>query len=160
MDSGAKFILTSEEGILTVLEMLKSLNVEKDEARKRLIVLGNCLSWAGGPSAPKPSNTFLPMEALLQTGSLSQEEKFEGDNAHETVYLCYSSVCLFITSRFLFLMHGFRVRLENQRNEFNSHHLRINLSDISFYFQGVEVPAILLRCGRSHCKPYRRPTET
>lgn len=36
---------------------------------------------------------LLAIEALLELGSLEQEEKFDGDQANETVFLCYSSVC-------------------------------------------------------------------
>ncbi|KAF7351179.1 4-coumarate--CoA ligase-like 7 [Mycena sanguinolenta] len=92
-DSGARLILTTEDGLSVVREMFAELGLGKEEAEKRIIVLGQDLRWAGGPSAPASpaSKGLLRMEDLLNRGKLDQEEKFEGSNAHETVYICYSS---------------------------------------------------------------------
>lgn len=92
-DSGAKFILTSEEGIAVVRETLKSLGLKDSEVNKRIIVMTGGLEWAGGPSVPiTPAAKGLTTVAdLLKLGSLKEEEKFNGDDAKETVYLCYSS---------------------------------------------------------------------
>ncbi|KAJ7125064.1 AMP binding protein [Mycena epipterygia] len=92
-DSGAKLILTSEEGLGVVRAMFAEIGIAKDDADKRIIVLGNDLTWAGGPSASQsPAGAgLLRMEDLLGQGKLNQEEKFEGSLANETVYLCYSS---------------------------------------------------------------------
>lgn len=51
------------------------------------------LEWAGGPSAPtKPELAGLvKVSDLLTLGSLTREENFDGEKAHETSYLCYSS---------------------------------------------------------------------
>lgn len=76
-----------------VLEMFKLLGVDAVEAQKRIIVLTTGLQWAGGPSAPlsAPAKGLLVMSDLLQFGALAEEEKYDGELANETVYLCYSS---------------------------------------------------------------------
>jgi len=86
-------VLSSEEGIPTVREMFKQLGLSQSEADQRIIVLGDGLEWAGGPAASrKPQSAgLLRMEDLLRRGVLKQEEQFEGKDAHDTVYLCYSS---------------------------------------------------------------------
>ncbi|KAF7362187.1 4-coumarate--CoA ligase-like 7 [Mycena venus] len=92
-DSGAKLVFTAEDGLSVVRAMLHESGIAKEEAEKRIIVLGSDLRWAGGPSAPRSpaSEYLLKMEDLLDKGKLAEEEKFEGSNAHETVYICYSS---------------------------------------------------------------------
>lgn len=105
-DSGAKLLFTSEAGLPVVLEMFELLGVRKDIAHKRIIVMGNGLEWAGGPSAPRPPQPAgsLRMEDLLVRGMLSQEEKFDGKDCHETVYMCYSSGA--VTLQTLIFYHG------------------------------------------------------
>ncbi|KAF9565569.1 AMP binding protein [Agrocybe pediades] len=92
-DSGAKVIFANEDGVATARETLKSLGLSRSEAEKRIVVLTNGLEWAGGPSAPKRPELagLLTMADLLKLGTLKEEEKFDGDLANETVYLCYSS---------------------------------------------------------------------
>lgn len=92
-DSGARLVFTSEEGIATVLEMFKELGLARSEIEKRIIVMSNDLQWAGGPKASSASEVagLLRLEDFLQRGAMKEEEKFEGKQAHETVYLCYSS---------------------------------------------------------------------
>ncbi|KAJ6576829.1 AMP binding protein [Mycena sp. CBHHK59/15] len=92
-DSGAKLLFTHEDGLAVVWQMFSEIGMTKDEADKRIIVLGNDLCWVGGPSmSPNPAAAGLArMEDLLGTGKLSQEEKFEDSLANETVYMCYSS---------------------------------------------------------------------
>ncbi|TFK44864.1 AMP binding protein [Crucibulum laeve] len=92
-DSGAKLIFTSEEGIATVKETFRELEVSDAEANKRIIVMGNDLQWAGGPAAQRhpAAVDLLRLEELIGKGALKEEEKFDGKQAHETVYLCYSS---------------------------------------------------------------------
>lgn len=97
MDSSAKFIITSQEGVPLVREMFASLNMHPSESDSKIIVLSECLRWAGGPSGSLGWGTLLTMEELLATGTLPAEEKFEGEQAHETVYLCYSSVLPLLT---------------------------------------------------------------
>ncbi|KAJ7782751.1 AMP binding protein [Mycena metata] len=92
-DSGAKLIFSTEDGLDVVRKMFAEIGVPKAEAEKRIVVLGNDLRWAGGPSAPRsPTSAGLArMEDFLDKGALKEEEKFEGSAANETVYLCYSS---------------------------------------------------------------------
>ncbi|KAF8070774.1 AMP binding protein [Lyophyllum atratum] len=92
-DSGARLIFTSENGISTVLEMFKLIGVEEAEARRRIVVLEASLEWAGGPPVPRTvaGRGLKTLAELLELGTLEQEERFEGKDAHETVYLCYSS---------------------------------------------------------------------
>jgi 4-coumarate--CoA ligase len=44
-----------------------------------------------GEAAPKGAESFVQFDSLLRGGKLQEEEKFDGDLADETVYLCYSS---------------------------------------------------------------------
>jgi 4-coumarate--CoA ligase len=73
--------------------MFKELGVSLADAQKRIIVLTNDLSWAGGPSASlsTPARGLLQLGDLLKLGTLPEEEKFNNHLANETVYLCYSS---------------------------------------------------------------------
>ena len=92
-DSGAKLVFTNEEGVPTVLAALEQLGISRTQGLKRIIVLEAGLGWAGALVASrKPKVTqLLCMQDLLQQGSLDEEEKFEGQDCHETAYLCYSS---------------------------------------------------------------------
>ncbi|KAJ7727010.1 AMP binding protein [Mycena maculata] len=92
-DSGAKLLMTTEEGISTVRAMFAELGVAKKEGDKRIIVLGHDLRWAGGPGAkPSPDAAgLLTMEELLKGGKMDQEEKFDGAASNETALICYSS---------------------------------------------------------------------
>jgi len=78
--------------------MLKDLGFSAYEADKRIIVMANCLAWAGGPSIPLNSKLsgLLQVSDLLKLGALKEEEKFDVDLAQETVYLCYSSGSWFL----------------------------------------------------------------
>ncbi len=78
--------------------MFEEIGVKADEADARIIILGKSLKWAGGPDAPRTSS-LLHMEDLLGIGSLEEEEKFDGDRAHETALLCYSSVSTYLPLR-------------------------------------------------------------
>ena len=92
-DSGAKLVFTAEEGVPTVLAALEELGISRTQGLKRIIVLEAGLGWAGAPVASRrPKVTgLLRMQDLLQQGSLNEEEKFEGQDCHETAYICYSS---------------------------------------------------------------------
>jgi len=92
-DSRATLIFTSEDGVATVRQTLQDLGVGKAEAEKRIVVMTESLQWAGGPFIPtKPEVAGLVTVAdLLKLGTLKEEEKFDGDLANETAYLCYSS---------------------------------------------------------------------
>ena len=52
------------------------------------------LEWAGGPGATstKPDLAHvIKLVDLLKLGTLKGEERFDGEQSCETVYLCYSS---------------------------------------------------------------------
>ncbi|KAK0483969.1 AMP binding protein [Armillaria novae-zelandiae] len=89
-DSRARRIFTTEDSLPVVRAMFEEVGVKGDEADARIIVLGKSLKWAGGPDAPR-TTPLLHMEDLLAFGSLEEEEKFDGERAHETALLCYSS---------------------------------------------------------------------
>jgi 4-coumarate--CoA ligase len=93
-DSGARLIFTSENGYPTVQETLKSLGLSQQEADQRVVVMTDGLEWAGGPAAasikPDLAHLIKPID-LLKLGTLKGEERFDGEQSVETVYLCYSS---------------------------------------------------------------------
>jgi hypothetical protein len=72
------------------------LNIEQKQSNERIVVLSECLKWAKGLLCPCSLGPLLTMEALLNIGSLTKEEQFNGEQAQETVYLCYSSVKCFL----------------------------------------------------------------
>ena len=95
-DSGAELIFTSEDGYPTVQETLKSLGISQQEANRRVIVMTDGLEWAQaggpGPTSIKPDLAHLiTLANLLKLGTLKGEERFDGEQSVETVYLCYSS---------------------------------------------------------------------
>ncbi|KAK7044888.1 4-coumarate--CoA ligase-like 7 [Favolaschia claudopus] len=92
-DSAAKLVLTYEENIGVVMKMFEEQGYSNAEARQRIVVLRRDLRWAGGPavSALPEAAGLVSLEELLARGVLDREETFEGEAAHETVYLCYSS---------------------------------------------------------------------
>ncbi|KAG6836557.1 hypothetical protein H0H93_006784 [Arthromyces matolae] len=93
-DSGARLVFVAEALIPVVFEMFKSLNVSDVEARQRIVVLEDGLEWAGGPPSLRRVETkgLKTLADLINGGgTLEHEERFEGEQAHETVYLCYSS---------------------------------------------------------------------
>ena len=108
-DSGARIIFVAEELIPVVFEMFKLLDVTELEARRRIIVLEKGLEWAGGPSIPRAISAkgLKTLAYLIKTGGkLVHEESFDGKQAHETVYLCYSSG----TTRFFVFNYDFCFR--------------------------------------------------
>ncbi|KAG7091030.1 hypothetical protein E1B28_010091 [Marasmius oreades] len=93
-DSGAHLLITTADGLPVVRDMFKSLSISETEGDNRIIVLSDGLSWAEGSASPSRSEIkdLLTMEELLTRGSLSREERFDGELAKsETVFLCYSS---------------------------------------------------------------------
>ena len=83
-DSGAKVVFTHPTFVPVVLTMLGASGVSKEEARKRIVVMG-----VGDRNAT--AKGFIHMDDLLGKGSLSVGERFDGPLSNETVYLCYSS---------------------------------------------------------------------
>ena len=69
-----------------VLKMFEQLDIDAMEARRRIIVI----DW-GIPSAEVGYKDFVSLSDLLGKGALGEEEKFTGDQVHETAMLCYSS---------------------------------------------------------------------
>ncbi|KAJ7185864.1 AMP binding protein [Mycena filopes] len=92
-DSGAKLVFTTEEGASTVRGMFAEMGLSKAEGDQRIVILGDDLRWAGGPTAtPGPAAAGLvSLTDLLSRGALDKEEAFDGSAANETVLLCYSS---------------------------------------------------------------------
>lgn len=92
-DSGAKLVVTSEAGLGIIWEMFASLGISRGEGAKRIVVLGAGLKWAGGPDAPTnpASRGLVRIDDVLSLGALKEEENFDGEAAHETCYICYSS---------------------------------------------------------------------
>ena len=93
-DSGARLIFTSEDGYPTVQETLKGLGLSQQEVNQRVIVMTDGLEWAGGPGATSIKLNLahvIKLADLLKFGTLKGEERFDGEQSVETVYLCYSS---------------------------------------------------------------------
>ncbi|KAJ7928469.1 AMP binding protein [Mycena leptocephala] len=78
-DSGAKLIFTTEEGLSVVREMLAERGIVKNDADKRIIVLGNDLRWAGGPSTPQSRATdgLMKLEDFLNKGKLATRKSLK-----------------------------------------------------------------------------------
>ena len=83
-DSRAKVVFAHPASVPAVLTMLEASGVSKEEARKRIIVMG-----VGDRDAT--AKGFIHMDDLLGKGRLSAAERFDGPLSNETVYLCYSS---------------------------------------------------------------------
>lgn len=51
------------------------------------------LEWAGGRATSIKSDlaNLIKLVDLLELGTLKGEERFDGEQSNETVYLCYSS---------------------------------------------------------------------
>ena len=93
-DSGARLIFTSEDGYPVVQETLKGLGLSQQEASQRVIVMTDGLEWARGPGATSIKLNLahvIKLADLLKLGTLKGEERFDGEQSVETVYLCYSS---------------------------------------------------------------------
>ena len=83
-DSGAKVVFTHPALVPVVITMLGAAGVSKEEARKRIIVMG-----VGNKDVT--ARGFVHMDDLVGKGSLHAAERFDGPLSNETVYLCYSS---------------------------------------------------------------------
>ncbi|KAJ7196467.1 AMP binding protein [Mycena pura] len=93
VDSRARLLITSEDGLGAVRAMFAELGVPRSEGDRRTIVMRRDLQWARGPAAESNPEAagLLTMEDLLKGGKMRQEEQFAGDLSNETVFLCYSS---------------------------------------------------------------------
>lgn len=83
-DSGAKAAIVHPKLLPVLLDTLKLLNME--EAKRKIIIA----DWGMEPSQPGTED-HICMSELLSKGTLSEEEKFDGEHAHETTVLCYSA---------------------------------------------------------------------
>lgn len=62
------------------------MNVSEADIKRRIILAGPPSSYAS-----VVEGEWRRMDDLLGQGQLEKEESFDGDAAHETVFLCYSS---------------------------------------------------------------------
>lgn len=93
-DSGAGLVFVAEDLVSVVFDMFKLLGVSEHEARNRVVVLENGLEWAGAPPVPRSDAVkgLKTLAGLINAGGkLDHEEMFDGEQANETVFLCYSS---------------------------------------------------------------------
>ncbi|THH12726.1 hypothetical protein EW146_g7421 [Bondarzewia mesenterica] len=83
-DSRAQVVFCHPSLVGAALEMFKLRGVSEAEARKRIVLaeLSSDKARKGG---------LLGLEDLISKGALEVEEKFEGEQVHETTLLCYSS---------------------------------------------------------------------
>lgn len=85
-DSRAKAVIVHPVLLPVVLETFKLLDMDSSEAQRRIIVA----DWGMEPSQAGPQD-YIRMSELLGQGALQEEEKFPGEQTHETALLCYSS---------------------------------------------------------------------
>ncbi|KAF9646482.1 acetyl-CoA synthetase-like protein [Thelephora ganbajun] len=83
-DSGAKVVFTHPVFVPTVATMLEANGASKEEARKRIVIMGV-------KDRNATAKGFIHMDDLFGKGSLSAAERFDGPLSNETAYLCYSS---------------------------------------------------------------------
>ena len=83
-DSRAKVIFTDRALMPVVVEMLEKSGVSKEEARKRIVIMG-----VGDKDAT--TNGFIHMDDLRGGKGRGAAERFDGKSSNETVFLCYSS---------------------------------------------------------------------
>ncbi|KAG8958567.1 hypothetical protein FRC03_009012 [Tulasnella sp. 419] len=87
-DSGAYEIFVHPALIPVAVETLKLVGVKSEsEIKKRIVVMG----LGGEPEVEKLGGEWLKMEDLLKGGKRDTEERFDGKDSRETVYMCYSS---------------------------------------------------------------------
>ncbi|QRV77962.1 AMP binding enzyme [Ceratobasidium sp. AG-Ba] len=84
-DSGAGYVFVHPALVPTLFKAFEVLKVPVNEAKKRVILMNF------GEKPPKGMEQFIQFDSLLKGGKLSGEERFDGDQSDETVYLCYSS---------------------------------------------------------------------
>jgi 4-coumarate--CoA ligase len=89
-DSRARIVVTTPDGLNIVRQMFAAQGINGDD---RIIVITNGFGWAGGPESPVPSELrkYTLIGDLFNLGKLPEEEKFDGQDCHETAFLCYSS---------------------------------------------------------------------
>ena len=101
VDSKARVIFVAPDLVTVALKMFDLIGVPRKEAHQRLWVMDQL--W--DENLPKGQyQTKNWMGALLKFGELSAEERFDGEDANETAYICYSSGT---TVRFMFNFFNF-----------------------------------------------------
>ena len=85
-DGNLKCIIASSSLVPVALEMLELAGIRPEDAARRVIVFVDGVS-----TGPLPRLPFIPYEGIAERGKLKGEEKFPGEQANETVLLCYSS---------------------------------------------------------------------
>ncbi|KAF8586536.1 AMP binding protein [Ramaria rubella] len=81
-DSGAYYVFAHPSLLETVRESMKQMKVSDAEVKKRIFLMGPMVAGLEG---------WQRADDLLGKGQLEKEEPSEGQAAHETVLLCYSS---------------------------------------------------------------------
>lgn len=88
LDSKARVVFAAPHLINVVKDMFKLIGTSDEEAHRRIWVMDQL--WDEGlPKGEYGTENWLGY--LLHKGELDQEEKFDGDCADETAYICYSS---------------------------------------------------------------------
>lgn len=88
LDSKACVVFVYPDLVQVVKAMFKLVNVSEKEADRRIWIMDKL--WDENlPKGDYATEQWLGQ--LLHKGELSAEEKFDGDRADETAYICYSS---------------------------------------------------------------------
>lgn len=85
-NSGAAVALVHPTLVPIALDVLTRVGYSADEARARCVVL----DYAGLSGVPAPKG-HATLDGLLTHGTLVEEARFDGRDADETAFLCYSS---------------------------------------------------------------------
>lgn len=83
-DSNAKAVFTHPALVPTVLTMLEASGIDKEESRKRIIIMG-----VGDRNAT--AQGFVHMDDLLEKGVLCMADRSNRPSLDETALICYSS---------------------------------------------------------------------
>lgn len=84
VDSEAKLIFVHPSLVNVVVKMFELLKLDQETAKRKIVVA----DWGLSDKGP---TGFLQVDQLLGKGKLKSEEKFEKNEANQTVMLCYSS---------------------------------------------------------------------
>ena len=85
-DSNPRCIIASSSLVPVALKTLEMAGIRPEDAAKGIVV------FADGVSAePLPPLPFISYRHITEKGRLKEEEKFPGEQADETAFICYSS---------------------------------------------------------------------
>lgn len=91
-DSGAKIAFVHPMLLPVALEMFRSIGVSREDAQRRIILVDWQISGVSSVNKDKDEyESYTRMWSLIGKEVLDEEELFDGEQAHETVYICYSS---------------------------------------------------------------------